>query len=69
MAQMKSKYGERKFLFSVYKTLENAQKIEDDGKEFVVLPADLVKQISDTMLIVINRMDGPLFDEDEQEAK
>jgi hypothetical protein len=66
MGQMKSKYGERQFLFQLHNILEKAERIGDNG-EFVLLPAELVKDINNRLLMVVNRLDGPLFDEDEND--
>lgn len=51
--------GEKKFLFNLYKYLEKAERLVDDNNnEFIIIPSDEAKKIAETLLIIVNRMDG-----------
>lgn len=66
---MKSDNGERRslfLLFQLFQELQKSQKIKDDnGDEFVVIPSETVKKIIEMLNVIVNRMEGKLFaDED-----
>nr|WP_259549274.1 hypothetical protein [Heyndrickxia oleronia] len=62
---MQSNNGERKFLFSLYQLLENAQTIKDDNEnEFIVIPSETAEKVKESLLVVVNRMEGELFDDE-----
>lgn len=53
--------GERKFLFELYKYLTSAERTTDDNyNEFIAIPSDVAEKTAETLLMVINRMDGEL---------
>lgn len=63
---LESDNGERKFLFSLYQLLENSQKmIDDNGTEFIAIPSKTLNEAKEILLVVINRMDGELFDDED----